>query len=259
MKKIAIISDIHANYEALTVVLDDIKQKNVDAIYCLGDVIGYGPSPIECLQKTVEICSFILLGNHEEAVLAGAFGFNPSAKQAIDWTRSKVKPKFYHLNFTKRKRYWEGLMQLPLCYTEERNLFVHASPLDPTMDYILKSDTEDVFGEIPEKITQIFEQIDNLCFVGHTHMPGIITEKSEWYSPEEFDLIWEYGSNDKLICNVGSVGQPRDKNRDSCYVILEEKRICYHRVPYDYEKTQEKIYKIPQLDNRNARRLGRGS
>ncbi|NUM33836.1 MAG: metallophosphoesterase family protein [Candidatus Brocadiae bacterium] len=257
MKKIAIISDIHANWEALNVVLDDIKQRNVDIIYCLGDVIGYGPSPTECLERTIQVCDFILMGNHEEAVLSGAFGFNPSAKQAVDWTRSKLKPGFF--SSSRKKFRWEVLKNLPLCFTEGERLFVHASPRDPTMDYVLKSDTEDVFGEIPEKIREIFDQIDKVCFVGHTHMPGIITEDSQWFSPDEFDMVWEHKNGEKVICNVGSVGQPRDRDNRACYVTFTEKEIFYHRLPYDFKKTQEKIHKIPQLDNRNAKRLEFGT
>ncbi len=257
MKKIAIISDIHSNIEALTVVLDDIKQRNIDTIYCLGDVIGYGPNPVECLEKALQVCSIILMGNHEEAVLSAALAFNPAAKQAVDWTRTKLKPNF--LSASRKRNRWEILRNLPLCYSENDYLFVHASPLDPTMDYILKADTEDVFGDIPDKIREIFNQIDKVCFVGHTHMPGIITEKSEWYSPEDFNCVWDRKKGNRIICNVGSVGQPRDRDNRACYVTYDENEISYHRLAYDFRKTQEKINKISQLDNRNATRLEFGS
>ncbi len=257
MKKIAIISDIHSNLEAFTVVLEDIRQRNIDTVYCLGDVIGYGPNPVECLEKALQVCNIILMGNHEEAVLSAALAFNPSAKQAVDWTRTKLKPGFF--SGSRKKERWDVLKTLPLCYTENDYLFVHASPLDPTMDYVLKADTEDVFGEIPVKIRQIFNQIDKVCFVGHTHMPGIITEESEWYSPDDFGWVWEHKKGTRIICNVGSVGQPRDRDNRACYVTYDETEICYHRLAYDFKKTQEKIYKITQLDNRNGSRLEFGN
>jgi len=257
MKKIAIISDIHANIEALTVVLDDIKQKQVDAIYCLGDVIGYGPNPVECLERVRNECEFSLLGNHEEAVLFGAFGFNVAARQAVEWTRERLTPTFFGGRL--RKERWEILNDLPLCYTEGDYLFVHASPMDPTMDYILKSDTEDVFGEVPEKIRNIFDQIDKVCFVGHTHMPGIITEESRWFSPDDFGLTWEYKNGERIICNVGSVGQPRDRDERACYVIFTDECITYHRVTYDFKETQRKIFKNAKLDDRNGKRLEFGT
>lgn len=253
MKKIAIISDIHANLEAMNAVLDDIRQHNVDHIYCLGDVIGYGPNPVECLDEAFKICDFILLGNHEEAVLTGAFGFNPTAKEAIDWTRSKLKPRFF--SFSSAKARWEKLKQFPLMSTEDEFLFVHGSPRDPTMEYILKSDTDDLFGDVPEKIREIFDQIDKVCFVGHTHTPGIITEDSKWYSPQDFDNVWELKNGERIICNIGSVGQPRDKDNRACYITFTQHEIFYHRISYDFKKVQEKIRKIPQLDNRNADRL----
>lgn len=260
-KEIAIISDIHSNIEAFTVVLEDIRQRNIQTIYCLGDVIGYGPNPVECLEKALQVCNVILMGNHEEAVLSAALAFNPSAKQAVDWTRTKLKPGFFStfLHTSRKSERWDILRSLPLCYAEDKLLFVHASPLDPTMDYVLKADTEDMFGEIPEKIRDIFNQIDQVCFVGHTHMPGIITEDSKWYSPENFGLVWEINRNPRIICNVGSVGQPRDRDNRACYVTYTENEIFYHRLAYDFRKTQEKIYKISHLDSRNASRLEYGN
>lgn len=256
-KKIAVISDIHANYDAFKVVLDDIKKRDVSAIYCLGDVVGYGPNPQECLDEALKCCEFILLGNHEEAVLTGAFGFHPAAKEAIDWTRRQLKPKWRSLKSTRTR--WEKLKNLPISYTEDEMFFVHGSPRDPTMEYILKADTEDLFGEVPEKIREIFEQFEQMCFVGHTHNPGIITEDSKWYSPQDFDGVWEFKDGERIICNVGSVGQPRDRDNRSCYITLTKETINYHRVPYDYKKTQEKIRKITQIDNRNADRLEVGT
>ena len=253
MKKMAVISDIHANIEALTAVLEDIRRQNIDRIYCLGDVIGYGPNPVECLDAVFAICDLVLLGNHEEAVLTGAFGFNPTAKEAVDWTRHQLKPGWLSLGNTRER--WEKLKRLPLAYTEDEFLFVHGSPRDPTMEYILRSDTDDLFGDVPEKIRQIFEQIDKVCYVGHTHTPGIITEDSKWYSPQDFDNVWELKNGERVICNIGSVGQPRDKDNRCCYVTFTAHEIFYHRVTYDFRKSQEKIRKIPQLDNRNAERL----
>ncbi len=257
MRKLAIISDIHGNLEALNAVLEDIRQRDVEMIYCLGDVIGYGPNPVECLEKVIGCSEFILMGNHEEAVLTGAFGFNPTAKEAVDWTRNQLKPGWLSRSSTRAR--WDVLKSLPLAHTEDQYLFVHGSPRDPTMEYILKQDTEDLFGDVPEKIKEIFEQIDKVCFVGHTHTPGIITMDSKWYGIHEFDHVWECKQDERIICNVGSVGQPRDKDNRGCYVTLCDDKIHYHRIPYDFQKTQEKILKIKQLDNRNADRLEYGN
>ncbi|MBI4616591.1 MAG: metallophosphoesterase family protein [Planctomycetes bacterium] len=258
----AIISDIHANIEAFREVLAHIDSQGIGPIVCLGDVVGYGPDPTECMALAQKLMDqgrleVILMGNHEEAVLFGAFGFHPAAKEAIDWTRAQLKPKWFHLGGKKAR--WEVLRSMPLTYNDNGTLFVHGSPRDPTMEYILRSDTEDLFGEVPEKIQQIFDLVDSVCFVGHTHDPGIITQESKFHRPTEFGMRFETEPGKKYIVNVGSVGQPRDKNPNACYVTHDERAIQYHRIPYDVKKTAEKIRRIPQLDNRNADRLEQGN
>lgn len=256
MQEIAIISDIHANLEAMTAVLDDIRLRHIEEIYCLGDVIGYGPNPIECMDLAISNCKVILMGNHEEGVIKGAFGVHLVAKEAINWTRILLKPGM--LSFPHKRNRWKILQNLPVSYKHERFLLVHGSPRDPTYEYLLPADTEDLFENVPEKIKENLDLFEHLCFVGHSHKPGVITEKSKWYDPVQFDNIWEI-TPEKLICNVGSVGQPRDKDSRACYVTVGEKEICYHRIPYDFKKTQEKIKRISSLDNLLADRLEFGN
>jgi predicted phosphodiesterase len=256
VKKIAIISDIHANLEALTVVLQDIRAKDIDRILCLGDVIGYGPDPVACIDLAADF-DLILRGNHEEAVISGAFGFNPVAKEAVDWTRDQLKPKWH--SFALKRARWDLIRELPLTYTESNLFFVHGSPRDPTMEYILKSDTEDLFGEIPQKIKEIFDMIEWACFVGHTHTPGVITQESRFYTPVEVGGSFELSSDEKYIINVGSVGQPRDGDNRACYVIFDGTTVAYQRLEYNHAKTAGKIRVINKLDNRNAERLEFGT
>ena len=188
----------------------DIEDKGIRKVICLGDIIGYGPDPVACIDVARNF-DVNLRGNHEEAVINGAFGFNPIAKEAIDWTRNQLKPSWHSLA-PKRAR-WEILKDLPLTYREGNILYVHGSPRDPTMEYILKSDTEDLFGEIPIKIREIFSMIPWVCFVGHTHTPGIITEESRFYPPVELNGSFDLEEGHKYIINVGSVGQLRDHRR----------------------------------------------
>lgn len=256
MPKLAIISDIHANLEAMNAVLEDIKTREVDAIYCLGDVIGYGPNPIECLDLAFKHCKIIILGNHEEGVIKGAYGVHMAAKEAINWTRTQLKPRWCSLSKVRNR--WNRLKKLPATFKEGDFLFVHGSPRDPTYEYMLPNDTEDLFDKIPEKIRENFSLVDRYCFIGHSHKPGIITEESKWYNPSDFDSVWELTAK-KIICNVGSVGQPRDKDSRACYVTVTDKEICYHRIPYDIKKTQEKIHNIMGLDNMLAERLEFGN
>ena len=150
---------------------------------------------------------------------------------------------------------------MALTYNEDGILYVHGSPRDPTMEYILRSDTEDLFGDVPEKIFQIFSLLDSLCFVGHTHDPGIITEDSRFLRPADFEMRFQCEEGAKYVVNVGSVGQPRDRDSRACYVTFDRtaRTIEYHRVEYDWKKTAERIRRIPQLDDRNAERLEQGS
>ncbi|BBM85075.1 metallophosphoesterase family protein [Candidatus Uabimicrobium amorphum] len=256
MKKIAIISDIHGNLCAFDNVLDDIAKRNVDAIYCLGDVVGYGPNPVECFYKAMKHCEVIIKGNHEEGVIEGPFGVTRAAKNAMLWTRKLMRPGIFD-GLSRKKRIWDYLRNLPISHTIDRLLFIHGCPHDP-MEYLQKQDTEDVFGEIPQKIQQAFAMVEHICFIGHTHVPGIITDKSEWFYPENFDYKWDIHPQQKIICNVGSVGQPRDRDNRSSYVTFDGETIEYHRIPYDFTTTQQQILTVPELDNYLAERLEYG-
>ncbi|MBI3267761.1 MAG: metallophosphoesterase family protein [Planctomycetes bacterium] len=252
--KWAIISDLHANMEALEHVLKDIRNEGLTKqdIICLGDLVGYGPNPAECVEiaKEFRLC---LKGNHDEAVVNEALGFNPLAREAVDWHRSQLKP--YWLSSKAKKIRWDFLKGLPATKTEERCYFVHGSPRDPTMEYILRADCEDLLGEVPSKIKDIFSRFEWLCFVGHTHDPGVITENSKFVSPRDLNGSFEVPPDKKLIVNVGSVGQPRDGDNRACYVIFDGKKLDFRRVEYDPQATRQKILGIPELDPRIGERL----
>ena len=149
---LAFISDIHSNMPALEAVLADIARLgSVERILCLGDVIGYGPRPIEALELVAERCKLILMGNHEHAVLHGAFGFHAAAKRAVDWTRlqlQEVGPA------TRRKALWQLLEDLPVRHEIGDLLLVHGSPRDPVMEYVLESDLWE--GSDPAKICLLY-------------------------------------------------------------------------------------------------------
>lgn len=252
----AIISDIHGNLEALEKVLADIKSKGADEIICLGDLIGYGPDPASCVDFARE-WKIVLRGNHDEAVVNEAYGFNPVAREAIEWTRSQLRPGLFSSGAKKRR--WDFLRNLPPMHQEDSFVLVHGSPRDPTMEYILRADTEDLLGEVPAKIRDIFSRFPKVCFVGHTHDPGIITEDSKFISPREMEgSQFSLTEGAKYVVNVGSVGQPRDGDNRACYVTFDGKVIAYHRVPYDFEATKRKILAVPPLDPRIGERLGYG-
>lgn len=260
---VALISDIHSNTEALTNVLADIQSQGIHEIYCLGDLVGYGPNPVEIVKEAMN-WKVALMGNHDEAVIKEAYGFNPVAKAAITWTRNQLKPGF--LSGGGKRDRWKFLCNLGLSHKEDGALFVHGSPRDPTMEYILRSDCVDLTGGVPEKIRDIFTRFDRLCFVGHTHDPGVITEESKFLSPKECAPVgdkgdtWEYRfeTGKKYVINLGSVGQPRDGDTRSCYAIYHGDRVTWRRVEYDYRKVMDRIFSIPELDPRAGERLALG-
>ena len=242
----AIISDIHGNLDALEAVLADIKAKGVEEIYCLGDIVGYGPNPCECVDHAMKM-DFCLLGNHHQAALFDPEGFNAGAERAIFWTRSILeKPG------AGSEARWEFLGELPRRKSEGDLLFVHGSARNPLNEYVFP---EDVYNQ--QKMEKIFALVTKYCFQGHTHIPGVFTEGLEFLAPEELDFEYELGEQ-KVLVNVGSVGQPRNGDNRSSYVILDGTTVKFQRVDYNFETTAQKIYDIPDLDNFLGDRLRDG-
>lgn len=250
----AIISDIHSNYEALVAVLEDIDKHKVTEIYCLGDVVGYGPNPRECVDL-VRRCKIVLLGNHDQGAMFDPEGFNPPAERAIFWTRSQLETSSEARNV--REARWEYLAERPRTFRENGMLFVHGSARNPLNEYVFP---EDIYNH--RKMERIFSLVERYCFQGHTHVPGVFIEQLpddvyQFHSPEEIEFVHKLDTR-KTLCNVGSVGQPRDGDWRACYVLLEDETIRYQRVEYDVDATIRKIYAIPELENFLGDRLREG-
>lgn len=250
--KRALISDIHGNLEALQAVLADIREQNVDEVYCLGDIIGYGPNPCECLDLVMRHCKLTILGNHDQAALFDPEGFNPVALQAIYWTRDQLDHGPGSADIVNGR--WDFLGELPRSRSEGDYLFVHGSPRDATNEYVFP---EYVFDQ--RKLEILFGRVEQYCFMGHTHLPGVFTTSCEFITPEECDYEFPLG-NEKLMINVGSVGQPRDEDNRACYVIVDTDKslVEFRRIEYDFEKTANKIYKEAELSDMLGDRLKQG-
>ena len=246
--KRALISDIHANLIALEAVLRDIQAQGLTEIFCLGDVIGYGPDPCECLDKVIGLCQITILGNHDQAALFDPDGFNPVALQAVYWTRKQLEGG----EASSTNRRWDFLGELPRTYNEGDYLFVHGSPREPTNEYVFP---EDVYNQ--RKMDAMFERIVKYCFQGHTHIPGIFTMEREFLTPDDVSHQFRLG-DDKVMINVGSVGQPRDNDPRACYVVLDDNIVNFRRVEYDVDATARKIYDTPDLDDTLGNRLRTG-
>lgn len=246
--KRAIVSDVHGNLEALQAVLADIDSQGVSEIYCLGDVIGYGPNPRECIDAVMQF-KLCILGNHDQGALFDPEGFSSGAEKAIFWTRQQLEMGD---GAPQNLRRWDFLCELPRNHRENDRMFVHGSARNPLNEYVFPEDIYNV-----KKIERIFSMIEGHCFQGHTHVPGIFTHDNRFFSPSEIDYRYRL-TQGKAMINVGSVGQPRDADPRSCYVILEDDLVRFRRVEYPLETTVKKIHDIPELDDFLGDRLREG-
>lgn len=251
--KVAVISDLHSNRHSLEAVYEHIRAQGIQTIYCLGDVVGYGPQPEFCVDFVRGHTELCLMGNHDEALFGDASDFNPHARGAIEYTRKRMQPKWWHSS--ERKSRWEYLQQRPLRHQEGRFLFVHGSPRDPVREYVLSTD-----GFLnPEKLRSIFDCFQGVCLAGHTHHPGMHDESFMFHGLEGREqLTLPLPEGRRCFVNVGSTGQPRDGDPRACYAVLESHQITWHRVAYDFRKTMQEILDTGELSEVLARRLAMG-
>jgi predicted phosphodiesterase len=221
-----IISDIHSNLDALNAVLNSIKNQGIDKLICLGDIVGYGPEPNECVENIKSNADLTLAGNHDFAVLdkTDITKFNRHAKSAIQWTKK-------HLSDTSR----EFLQSLSLIEEVENFVFVHATPDIPIQwKYILSLyDAYLIFLSFEETI----------CFFGHTHVPSIFVKNQNGHV--DFRMVSNITINpeNQYLINVGSVGQPRDRDPRAAYAVFDTTSMIYdlYRIEYDIKSTQSKM------------------
>lgn len=231
--KYAIVSDIHANLEALQAVLDD-AQPRVDQFVCLGDIVGYNANPVECVRLIRQACEVVVIGNHDQAAvgLRPYDDFNAYAQAAIDWTVAQLMPEDV-----------EFLQALPLnAPFGERYLAAHGSPRH-TDEYLLHR------AQIRQNFIHLMQWMPHIhcCFVGHTHIP-MVWQCSEDGAVLPIDSIETdtvvLDPAQYYIVNPGSVGQPRHGDPASSYVVLDDmaNTLTFRAVPYDIASAQDKIY-----------------
>lgn len=249
---IAFISDIHSNTEALGACLEEISKLGAKRIICLGDVIGYGPEPRKTLLTVMDVCEFSLLGNHEDGCMFYAPDFNPRARAAIEWTRDQLNRRDAPRDETMRM--WKYLGEMRKEHREEGILLVHGSPRDPVKEYIVPRDANDA-----AKLADWFERMGEaqLCFVGHSHVPGVYLPHGEYKPPLSVDHRY-VPNGQRAIINVGSVGQPRDGDPRASFATWDGTTVAFHRVEYDFESTMRKIRAVTQLPDYLAERLAQG-
>lgn len=244
---IALISDLHSNIEAIDMVLKDIESQGIKDVYCLGDFIGYGPNPREAILRAsnFKVC---LRGNHEDAVLFNAADFNEKAKRAVEWTKNQLSSREYD----RKDNYilWDFLDRLLEKHPEGDTLYIHASPRFPTREYVLPRDVSD-----KEKMDDIFSRLDRLCFAGHTHIPGVFSQDYKFKDIDSLNHKFDIPEEGKFFINIGSVGQPRDGDNRSCYLVRDGNRLEWRRLEYPFRETMKKIFAIDALPNYLAERL----
>lgn len=237
-----VISDIHANFDALEAVLTDAGE--VDATWCLGDLVGYGPNPNECVFRVQHLPNLVcLIGNHDAASIdqIGTETFNYEASQAILWTKRTLSQS--HKDY---------LQVLPSMITVGQFTLAHGSPRQPVWEYLLDTYTA----------TQNFACFDTpYCIVGHSHIPLIYqlmdgSTSADLNIPQAYHLMQ---LEPRAIMNPGSVGQPRDRDPRASYAILDTDQLTWeiHRVPYDIQAVQDRMEK-ENLPERHIHRLSTG-
>lgn len=246
---VAILADIHSNIEALSVILDHMRSKGVTRIVCLGDIIGYGPNPRECLKELFR-SEVAIMGNHEEAVMFYGEDFNPKARASLEWTKDQLNSTEH--DRTENYDLWNFLGTMQQVVEDGTTMYTHGSPRVPTREYVVPADIRN-----REKMEGIFDLFERVCFIGHSHVPHIYTSDMKHASPESLKGAIDLRKlgDRKALINVGSVGQPRDGDPRSSYATFDGDIVRFYRLEYDVQTTVDKIYANDGLPNFLADRL----
>lgn len=243
--KIAIISDIHANWPALETVLATIRQIGVDRMFCAGDVIGYYTQPVRCLERVLELGIPTIRGNHERMVLGEVEGeIQPAALKVIDYTRAQLSDA-HIATITK----WKNILKVPGHF-----LMVHGSPRDK--DEYLHQPNQ--FTSCFAKMTATFGEF-KMCFFGHTHLTMVTSQDDGIITPIHEDRLFQLKPNRVYFVNPGSVGQPRDRCNLASFIVFDTRAmtIQYYRRAYDIDRVIEEVHTLG-FPERLAQRLAEG-
>jgi predicted phosphodiesterase len=241
--RILVISDIHANLTALEAVLADAGE--VDETWCLGDLVGYGPDPNDCIRKVRSLPNLTcLMGNHDTAAIGSLAlsSFNHDARRSLVWHQQAIT-----------ERNFKFLSSLPGEVTVRgRVSLAHGSPRDPIWEYILNTQTA---------LTNLGFFDTPWCFVGHSHMQVVFQYRARW---DDVEAVipppgGSYELTERAILNPGSVGQPRDRDPRAAYALFHPETKAWEprRVEYDFQAVQKRIL-AAGLPPRHAERLGGG-
>ena len=236
----AVFGDVHSNWEALSAVLKDAGERGATKYLCVGDVVGYNASPVECLEKVRDLNAVMVCGNHDHycSFDDDLSGFHPLAADAVDWTRRQLSAELQ-----------KTLSDLKLVERVGNITLVHST-----------LDMPEMWGYVFENLeaeASFNYQVTTVCFYGHTHVPMAFEKGTEITSGVYSRIRIQMGK--KYFINVGSVGQPRDGDSRASYVLYntDRKEVELRRIPYDIKAAQAKIRKVG-LPGRLANRLAQG-
>jgi len=237
--KYAIISDIHSNIEALEACFKVIDAEKPDAVLCLGDIVGYGASPNECIDLVRGRAAQVVIGNHDCAAIGTTDTeyFNPDARAAVEWTRAALTAE--------NEAY---LRQLPATVRLPDVLLVHSSPSAPA-EWLY------IFN-LREAVQEFRSFTERACFVGHSHFPGFFIERGQEHAQKSPPSLL-IGPGERALINVGSVGQPRDGDARAAFAFYDDAsgRAEIRRVFYDVERVRGRILAEAALPKSAAERL----
>jgi predicted phosphodiesterase len=269
----ALLSDIHGNLEALEEVMRDLDRQKPDRVCVLGDTVGYGPNPRECLERAIDVADVFLIGNHEKEILEPSDDINDDTRETLDWTVGELAGSAD----------WDRLVErlgtcgfgLGASKVIDSCHFVHGSAGDPLEEYIWPAHRCQylIFNrQIDERLAEHLADFTTLHgFFGHTHAPAVLANYDdhaifdpykhggfEWdrtctfvgptslYVVVEDDAIIEGLAERKVAINPGSVGQPRFVgNPDASYALYDGDTVTFRRVPYSRDRTQKKVAELP--------------
>ncbi len=223
--KVAVLSDVHANLEALEAVLVDTGERQVEQYWCLGDIVGYGADPDAVVERVRGLGGPTVAGNHDWAAcgLVSTRGFNRQAALAAQWTTRTMRPENL-----------DWLKGLPLVQRVDGTLFVHATPSEPAAWHYCM--------QVEDALDEMESFSEELCLIGHSHVPGAFERHDDEvrYTRAE-EMMLRPGR--QYLVNVGSVGQPRDGDKRAAYLLFDtvERRLQHVRVAYDIAAAQRKI------------------
>ncbi len=225
-ERVAILACVHANLPALEAVLFDIALQGIRRIVSLGDIVGYGDHPRECLTllKDVDIS---IMGNHEEAIMFYGEDFNPKARESLEWTQEELNsPSFSR---EENQALWQQLGIMQQVVEDGDVMYTHGSPRVPTREYVVPADVRNA-----EKMSGIFDMVKRVCFIGHSHVPHVYTSDRKHASPDALSGAIDLRNlgDRKILINVGSVGQPRDGSTAASYVTFDGDVVRFRRVGY---------------------------